>query len=868
MEWVSYEAKVGRPKGRSGFSWIALTILLVANMVHGQSNTPVYAITQPSAWVDISDLEIAPSAPPGNQDEDQRILLINRQIHVGKSEHYRRIVKAFLNESGVQDGAKLSISFDPSYQQLDLHYARVWRNGHAIDKLKPTEIKVLQQEKELSWHLYNGSVSLLQFLEDIRVGDILDYAYTIKGQNPIFDGKYIESLDVGYGTPINQIQHRLLWPEKRQLNIKKFLTSLEAVQSKIDGLIEYRWNIDASRPIAYEDSLPLSYNPYPWIQFSEFADWKEVADWAEKLYSLPKTTTSEIAALAASWKSSNPAGEDPILTAIRFVQDDVRYLGIEIGANSHQPTPPETVLARRFGDCKDKALLLCALLRELGAEAYPALVNTTDRENIKDQLASPYAFNHVVVQLKHKGKVWWVDATSSGQRGKLSSRYFPDYGYALIIKSGAKALELINPDKHGWPKTTVTEKLILRGKKETADFTVSTRTEGSDADYLRDRLKSIRREEIEKDYLNFYAQSYPGISQAKPLEFVDDQTNNILILTEYYRVENIWEYREKEQDYYWEYYPQDLAQLLDAPQTRLRTMPLDINHPVHHVHRIEVQLPEAWPVKPAHFVLNGHAVSFESRRTYEANKLVMEYEFKSTTNTLPAALTAEHIKQLEEIDTHLGYSLNWGSEEATEENHTASINWTVTILAVLYGGVLIGGFILLNKRMLSVPPPLLDPDMAERYYSLKGIGGWLLLIAFALCAGPIRIAHTVYSNLYVFSPETWSYLTTPSAEGYHALWAPYLILGLLINETIIIWSVANILIFFKKRHFFPKLIIAFLVFNAITMTADYIMATQIEAIKSELSTEDIRDVVRTYISCFIWIPYFLISKRVKLTFVH
>src|SRR5207248_3294814 len=85
------------------------------------------------------------------------------------------------------------------------------------------------------------------------------------------------------------------------------------------------------------------------------------------------------------------------LPALRFVQDDVRYLGIEIGPSSHRPHPPAAVLDQRFGDCKDKSLLLVTLLRALGVEAWPVLLHTSLGRALDEWLPTAVAFNHVVV---------------------------------------------------------------------------------------------------------------------------------------------------------------------------------------------------------------------------------------------------------------------------------------------------------------------------------------------------------------------------------------------------------------------------------------------------------------------------------------
>jgi transglutaminase-like putative cysteine protease len=86
--------------------------------------------------------------------------------------------------------------------------------------------------------------------------------------------------------------------------------------------------------------------------------------------------------IASTFKAADD--EEYILEAIRFVQDEVRYLGVETGINTHKPYPPSQILAQRFGDCKDKSLLLTTLLQARNIEAYPVLVNTSLKQSLDE----------------------------------------------------------------------------------------------------------------------------------------------------------------------------------------------------------------------------------------------------------------------------------------------------------------------------------------------------------------------------------------------------------------------------------------------------------------------------------------------------
>jgi len=81
-----------------------------------------------------------------------------------------------------------------------------------------------------------------------------------------------------------------------------------------------------------------------------------------------------------------------VLAVLRFLQEEVRYQGIETGAAAYTPASPSAVFARRFGDCKDKTLFCVTVLRALGIDAWPVLVSTDLRQTLRDWLPTAGQF--------------------------------------------------------------------------------------------------------------------------------------------------------------------------------------------------------------------------------------------------------------------------------------------------------------------------------------------------------------------------------------------------------------------------------------------------------------------------------------------
>jgi hypothetical protein len=86
-----------------------------------------------------------------------------------------------------------------------------------------------------------------------------------------------------------------------------------------------------------------------------------------------------------------------------FARQDVRYVAVEVGIGGYRPAAPEDTLTRRWGDCKDKSVLLVDLLAAAGIEAYPALIRLAPKGRVDADFPSPDEFNHVVVAVPVTG---------------------------------------------------------------------------------------------------------------------------------------------------------------------------------------------------------------------------------------------------------------------------------------------------------------------------------------------------------------------------------------------------------------------------------------------------------------------------------
>jgi len=159
-----------------------------------------------------------------------------------------------------------------------------------------------------------------------------------------------------------------------------------------------------------------------------------------------------------------------------------------------------------------------------------------------------------------------------------------------------------------------------------------------------------------------------------------------------------------------------------------------------------------------------------------------------------------------------------------------------------------------------------NADAAPKQYDK--IGGWLILVAIGLIFTPIRLLVVLFKDLLpALSADTWSRLTTPGTEAYHPLWAPLLFFEIIGNCLFILFPIIIAIFFFQKRRFVPRLIIVLLLSNLVFVAIDYFAADFIPFVAAQEDIGSLTELIRVFMAGVIWVPYFLVSKRVKGTFV-
>jgi hypothetical protein len=369
-----------------------------------------------------------------------------------------------------------------------------------------------------------------------------------------------------------------------------------------------------------------------------------------------------------------------LLAALRFVQDDVRYMGIELGPYSHTPTQPTKVFQRRFGDCKDKSLLLSTILNSLGIEASPALVNTSAQFTLNDWQPSPFAFDHVIVRATLSGRNYWVDATANLQRGGLAELYNPNYGRALVLRDGVGGLEEIRREIGDAATTEVVEVYSAPSYEAPAVLEVSTTYRNVDANDVRSWIAQQSLSEIGKSYLNYYARFDSDIEAEGLPQVSDDPATNTIIIIEKYKIPNFWKNKTRQ------FYAGRIDEDLGKPGVSKRSMPLAVSFPARVNQIIEAHLPEPFPIQKDSRIISSDAVRYEYQYSSTGNMIRLKYQLRTLSDHIPADKVARHLDTVDRIRGTLGYEI-WTSGRRADFSISSLIPITLVLGPFLLFGV-------------------------------------------------------------------------------------------------------------------------------------------------------------------------------------
>lgn len=503
-----------------------VVLMAAALLVAGPAFAQDIARAPSPAWAVTTPLEPVPVA---TNDTPVRVVLMDQQIHFDQAgEHRYSVIRTLIqNSQGLAQANTISVSWTPPRQTVEVHTARIIRNGQVIDLLETQSFETLRRERNLESAMLDGRLTATLQPRDLRVGDILETSFTVHDDGGVL-GAHRETLESAVvGQTVDRYRLRATWPADMAIRARvgEPWTSLQPRRTR-DG---YEIEIDERNlpPLRLPGDLPIRLQLLRTLELTDFSDWGALSILMAPLYERAAVLEPDSPLLAEieRIRQANPTVEGQIAAAIRLVQDDVRYLALSMGEGGYVPTTADETWRSRYGDCKGKTVLLIALLKGLGVEAEPALVSTRLGDGLDQRLPLVGWFDHVIVRAVVNGQVYWIDGARVGDRG-LESLIPPSYHWALPVRADGAVLEAIVVPPRPSPlfSRDITYD-VSAGLDTPARVTGQLIFAGDSATALRGNMGRIPPAQLQEALKTFWTNQAPGLEVETADAVYDDAAN-------------------------------------------------------------------------------------------------------------------------------------------------------------------------------------------------------------------------------------------------------------------------------------------------------------------------------------------------------
>lgn len=437
------------------------------------------------------------TAFPG-EDGGGVVLLFEKiyfQAEDGPTYRLFHIVQYALDQSGVERIANDIYTYDREREDIFLIDAATIRpDGERMPvEANGAFIQTPQHEAENS--LYTSEAELNLIFPRVAPGCITESIVLVRENQPVMPGEFAVSNTFSRGWPAHRQRLVLDFPEALLARINAVATGSgvpEPVSERYAPGRERRsWTRAAAPYVRWEENGPQYEYRGPTLWLTTLDSWDTVARWFHGLIADRSTLGTDLAAEVDRWTADTNDRDTIIARLTEKVANDVRYVGLEFGLAGYQPHPCEQVWKTRYGDCKDKANLLRAMLAHKGIAAHVVLLQTSGLGRVQVDSPSWRQFNHAIL------------AIEDGERGFIfcdpTVKYLP--GGSVGFSDMAREVLVVQGDRAVWARTSDSQESAIRLQGDLAlasDGALSgwftLRGEGTDAAGYAEYLNGLDRD--------------------------------------------------------------------------------------------------------------------------------------------------------------------------------------------------------------------------------------------------------------------------------------------------------------------------------------------------------------------------------------
>lgn len=333
----------------------------------------------------------------------------------GKTVHTHYLAYKVLTQKGAESWDAISLSWQPWHEERPSVRARVITPDNVIHPLEPKTVTDAPARDD-DYKTYGDGRVLRAPLPAIAPGSVVEEEEVSKESAPFFGSGVAERYYFAGSIPILQMKLVLDAPESLPLHYSvELLSDMKPEKASANGRVQIVFQqgpVEALDQV--ENYLPREMPGWPHVTFSTGASWQSIAEAYGKIIN-EKATPKDVQTLVNSLISGKTTREEKASAILQYLSREIRYTGVEFGDAAIIPHLPTETLQHKYGDCKDKATLMVAMLQAAGIPAYVALLNVGWRHDVEAELPGAGQFDHAIVYVPGSPDIW-IDPTDEYAR--------------------------------------------------------------------------------------------------------------------------------------------------------------------------------------------------------------------------------------------------------------------------------------------------------------------------------------------------------------------------------------------------------------------------------------------------------------------
>ncbi len=282
-----------------------------------------------------------------------------------------------------------------------------------------------------SYIFFSDQRARLFTLPAVANGSVLEYRYRLR----VSGHTLWHSWSFQDRVPTLLSRFTLLSPAEYLVNPKLYRISITPRSVKVPPGFKQTtvWEAHNVPPLPTEFGMPAEREVEARLAIAPlgFQSWDDVAKWYGGLVEPRAGVGPRIRAVVAGITTGASNDREKLRRIYEWVQQQVRYMAVEVGIGGYQPHAAEDVCTKLYGDCKDMTTLLCSMAQQAGIDVRQALVSTWQNGKPDTLLASPLQFNHAIAYWPSVDGGVWMDATEKWCRfGELP---WYDQGLPVLV---------------------------------------------------------------------------------------------------------------------------------------------------------------------------------------------------------------------------------------------------------------------------------------------------------------------------------------------------------------------------------------------------------------------------------------------------